>query len=619
MKKPFALCLCLGSFLVVSICPAADLKQSKFTQVVNDVRVISAANNEEKPAAVNDIFNMPDYVRTGEASRAELVAADDTITRVGANTIFSFDPASRTIDLQQGSLLFHSPKGKGGGTIRTSSATASVLGTTLIVSTTRSGGFKVIDLEGHVAIKFLTGLRQDLYPGQMTFVLAGGRPAPVITIRLDTLTKGSQLVQGFAEPLPSLPLIQQQVATQVKQIESGQAQDTGLLVGDDATSDSVQVVKVDPNTISGVQQSSGDLKSSGETVAINSPNLDPAFISTFSFSNGVGGTSSFSAFIAPNITINTPTINLSPYGSEFSFIADGAFDFNSTSSSSSPFNNEGTLTINGSVTFTGLPVSSASFLELIAGNQLTISSGSTVEADVGTFILEALGSGGMTLNGVNIVDNAPSGDIVIGALSSISLTGSSFHTPRNGTVSFFSENGSVTIDVSGQAGINTGTLDITAAGSITFTDSNSNSQSSTQGVNSNSGTITAGDSIFVNAGNSTPAVGNTGPLGQGTLSFTAANLIQMQNVSFGNSYINITANTINLSNVDFQSGSQVSLACLNGMLAGSPNTNQPNVVMGDVNFIKNVTYGGSPAQNFVPIAQGGALSSGTAPITISVR
>ncbi|HXA80027.1 MAG TPA: FecR family protein, partial [Opitutaceae bacterium] len=197
MKKYFAVPSLLGSFLLVSLGHAADLKQSMFTQVVNDVQVVSAANSSEKPAVVNAVFNMPDLVRTGAASRAELVAEDKTITRVGANTVFSFDQANRTINLQQGSLLFHSPKGMGGGTIHTNSATASVLGTTLIVTTTRSGGFKVIDLEGHVAIRFLSGVHQDLNPGQMTFVLAGGRPAPVLTIRLDTLTKDSHLVQGF--------------------------------------------------------------------------------------------------------------------------------------------------------------------------------------------------------------------------------------------------------------------------------------------------------------------------------------------------------------------------------------------------------------------------------------
>ena len=65
MKKRCAVSLWLGSFLIVSISPAADLKQSKFTQVVNDVRVMSVANSLEKPAAVQDVFNMPDLVRTG--------------------------------------------------------------------------------------------------------------------------------------------------------------------------------------------------------------------------------------------------------------------------------------------------------------------------------------------------------------------------------------------------------------------------------------------------------------------------------------------------------------------------------------------------------------------------
>ena len=133
MKKLAILPLCVA---VASTGSAMDLKQSKVTQVVNDVQIISAADQQQKAAAVNDTFSMPDILKTGPSSRAELVAADETVTRVGANTIFSFDPANRSINLKQGSLLFHSPHGKGGGTIHTGSATASVLGTTLIVTTT---------------------------------------------------------------------------------------------------------------------------------------------------------------------------------------------------------------------------------------------------------------------------------------------------------------------------------------------------------------------------------------------------------------------------------------------------------------------------------------------------
>ncbi|HXC03053.1 MAG TPA: FecR family protein [Opitutaceae bacterium] len=440
MKKPFSVCLCLASILVVSVSPAADLKQSKFTQVVNEVRVISAVDNSEQPAVVNAVFHMPDLVRTGDASRAELVAADDTITRVGANTVFSFDPANRTIDLQQGSLLFHSPKGKGGGTIHTGSATASVLGTTIIVTTTPNGGFKVIDLEGHVAIKFLNGLRQSLNPGQMTFVLPGGHPAPIINIRLDKLTHESKLVQGFVVPLPSMPLIQQQIDAQIGLIQSGKAQDTGLLVGDLATTNTVQVVTISPDTNRDGQKSdeqsttSGDDTTGGGTtgggttggggtptppapptaVTINSSTLDPQYIFSTSLTFG-SYTFPAPGFLAPsnlpNIAISTPTIDLSPYGSatQFGFLVPN-----------------GTLTINNSLKFTGL--SSTATLNLFAQN-FSFASGSTIEADVGLFNLEPQTA--TTLTNVTILDNFQNstpdafyGEVSITSPTTLSLVGS---------------------------------------------------------------------------------------------------------------------------------------------------------------------------------------------------
>jgi hypothetical protein len=230
MKKTIASLLCAFALPLAALA-ASDLKEAKFTQVFNDVQII-ASDKSIKPAAVNDLFDIPDILRTGPSSRAELVAADRTITRVGANTIFSFDPANRTIDLQQGSLLFHSDHGKGGGTIRTGAATASVLGTTIIVVTTRNGGFKVLVLEGNSEMSFANGFRQHLKAGQMIFVLPGGKPSPVLLFRLDTQIKNSLLVKGFTIPLTSLALIQLAINDQNKLILSGQAVQTGLLAGD---------------------------------------------------------------------------------------------------------------------------------------------------------------------------------------------------------------------------------------------------------------------------------------------------------------------------------------------------------------------------------------------------
>jgi hypothetical protein len=613
MKKLFAVLPFLGGFLIFSAAHAADLKQSKFTQVVNDVRVISAVNNEEKPAAVNDIFNMPDLVRTGDASRAELVAADDTITRVGANTVFSFDPANRTIDLQQGSLLFHSPKGKGGGTIHTGSATASVLGTTIIVTTTHNGGFKVIDLEGHVAIKFLSGIRQSLNPGQMTFVLPGGHPAPVLTIRLDTLTKNSHLVQGFAAPLPSMPLIQQQVDTQVKQIQSGQAQDTGLLVGDEATSSTVQVVTVNSNTITATQTTNGPAGS----VTIATPTLDSSLVTFFSGNTGVPGTGivTIGAFTAPasapNIFINTPVIDLSPYTGQTS-----AFEFIAP----------GNITINESLTFNGHPANANSFLGFIAGDQLLITPGSTVEADVGTFALSANGQNGMTLNGVNIVNADPTGSISIDAPSSLSIiNGSTIQAQNNidlasnndititgsavvasNNLDIDSLNGNVTVNSPELIGAQS--LEVSAGDSIMVT-SNGNGNGNNGNFQVGNVTLTAGNGITINGNSQTPSAG---PLTTSfTFLMTAANSISVQNLDFGGfAKVNMTAHTLNLANADFANTSTVNLRSHFG------NLNMGSSVPGDVNFISNVTYGGGPTAghiNFSTPVNGMINISGGAP------
>jgi hypothetical protein len=208
---------------------AAPLNESTFTEVVNRVEVVAGADKSTTPAEANEVFKAPDLVRTGPDSRAELTAPDQTITRVGANAVFSFEPAGRTLDLEQGSVLFHPPKGNGGGTIKSGGVAAAVLGTTLIVSSTAGGGFKTILLEGKGKVTLADGKSVTLKAGQLVFVLPGGKDfSPVLDINLAKLVGGSKLVNGFSHELSSLPLIQQAISRQNAQIASGQAVDTGV-------------------------------------------------------------------------------------------------------------------------------------------------------------------------------------------------------------------------------------------------------------------------------------------------------------------------------------------------------------------------------------------------------
>ena len=206
---------------------AAPLTEGKFTEIIRDVNTLSIAGSAA-PAKVSDVLKAPERVRTGPESRAELTAPDQTITRVGANTVFSFQDNGRTLNLEQGSLLFHAPKGLGGGTIKSGGAAAAVLGTTLTVSATVNGGFKVILLEGRGTVTLPGGTSATLHAGQLVFVLPGGTLSPVLDINLGKLVAGSQLVSGFPHPLSSLPLIQAAIDRQNSQLASGKATDTGV-------------------------------------------------------------------------------------------------------------------------------------------------------------------------------------------------------------------------------------------------------------------------------------------------------------------------------------------------------------------------------------------------------
>jgi hypothetical protein len=225
MKTISLLALALACWSLPS--HAAPLNEGTLTEIIRDVSVLPGATQVAQPAKVNATVRAPDLVRTGAESRAEITAPDQTITRVGANSVFSFESGSRTLNLQQGSVLFHSPKGKGGGTIKSGGAAAAVLGTTLIVTASADGGFKVVMLEGSGRVKPRKGFSKTLRAGQMAWLLADGSLSPIYSIDLKPLVEGSQLVKGFSRELPSLGLIQAAIAAQARDLARGRLVNAG--------------------------------------------------------------------------------------------------------------------------------------------------------------------------------------------------------------------------------------------------------------------------------------------------------------------------------------------------------------------------------------------------------
>jgi hypothetical protein len=121
----------LGSAVSV---PAAQLKEAQVTQVVKDVKLLPTGA-AARPAAVSDEVRDGTAVRTGVDSRSELKFTDQTLARLGANTLFSFSEGTRNLNLQDGAMLLRVPKGAGGAKINSSAVTAAITGTTVMVET----------------------------------------------------------------------------------------------------------------------------------------------------------------------------------------------------------------------------------------------------------------------------------------------------------------------------------------------------------------------------------------------------------------------------------------------------------------------------------------------------
>lgn len=265
-------------FFTGSLAFADAIQGLTFTEVVKDVIVINAATKAESAPKVGDVLVAPNVLKTGPESRAELVAEDKTVTRVGSNTIFSVEVNSRDVNLAQGNVLFNAPKGRGGGRIKSAGATASVLGTTFITSASPSGGFKVMGLEGSVQVDGSKGGSSKIGAGQLSFALPGGKITPPMSFDLKAQVSGSKLVGGFSKPLASIAKIEAAINVQQAKIASGALASTGLLLGDRPDT----AFKVDVSSIQSIAtQVLAQVAAQKETVSPSGNVVDPRLLKAF--------------------------------------------------------------------------------------------------------------------------------------------------------------------------------------------------------------------------------------------------------------------------------------------------------------------------------------------------
>ncbi len=200
---------------------AVQLHAARITQVTNDVKVL-LEKAPPRPVALSDVIRHGTAVRTGTQSRTEVTFDDLTITRLVANTTFSFKEGTREMNLIDGAILFQVPKGSGGATIRTAAVTAVITGTTGIgefhpaTSSNPHLFSKWLCLEGTFHLYLPNGQSVELGPGKMV-TTDGNNFSTVLTFDIAKLVSTSLFFTGFDRPLPSLDLI---VLEEQKQLAS---------------------------------------------------------------------------------------------------------------------------------------------------------------------------------------------------------------------------------------------------------------------------------------------------------------------------------------------------------------------------------------------------------------
>lgn len=199
----------LAVFLIVTAMFAAERKHARVTEVIRDVHLL-AGQAAARPAAVNDSVNEGTAVRTGAESRAELTFADQTITRLGANTVFSFGAAARNYDLGSGAILMSAPKESGTVKVSAGVATSAISGFTGIWESHLKYWNKVLVLEGDgdVWLKKKPNDHRHMHSRQ---ILVFPPNATVLPQPQDfdvcKIINNGLLITGFSHQLPSWPLL----------------------------------------------------------------------------------------------------------------------------------------------------------------------------------------------------------------------------------------------------------------------------------------------------------------------------------------------------------------------------------------------------------------------------
>jgi len=209
---------------------ATEFKDAEITTLKNIVE--HDAGQGAAPAKVSEKIGENSKVTTAAASMAELTFGDSSITRIGANSVFSFQSKERLVKLDKGTALIHATPGNGGATVDCGGVTAAVSGSTFMASRSATGGAVFVLLESSGSLKVTTpgGQTAIILPGQAASTGTGPKSGiQVFDVDVKKVMETTPLVGGFKE-LPSQAEINVVTEKQQAMIREGKIEVLGVEV-----------------------------------------------------------------------------------------------------------------------------------------------------------------------------------------------------------------------------------------------------------------------------------------------------------------------------------------------------------------------------------------------------
>jgi mannose-6-phosphate isomerase-like protein (cupin superfamily) len=212
MKKiTFAFMSLIGA---VGVFPAVAADHGAVvTEAVNQVTHGPSQSVDSAPAPTGTVLQDGEYLKTGGESLAEMKLPNQTVTRLGSNTIFNYSAASNQVDLQAGTVLFSKPKDGRQLNIKTEAVTAAILGTTGFLHVHHQGShtsYMFGLIEGKASLT-VDGKVFVIHDGEL-LMFSPGAPPQIIAFNVPLMIKTSPLFTKFGNDLPNESYIAEEIA-----------------------------------------------------------------------------------------------------------------------------------------------------------------------------------------------------------------------------------------------------------------------------------------------------------------------------------------------------------------------------------------------------------------------